>query len=119
MHTQTQTSKAIQPSIASVHSTTGVIAMSNQENYLDTAEKREPTIPRPSTADTHSNRRMDAQYYEESACFLELFEAGHFDEEVDTDIVWMGFIRNESGELELHAEFMYAANGESGWGWFI
>ena len=60
------------------------------------------------------------QHYDESCDFLCLFSADEFDEEVETDERWMGFVRNEQGLLELAAEYVYDGEGEdSGTGWWL
>jgi hypothetical protein len=51
---------------------------------------------------------------------MEMFEAGTFEEEVETDCVWMGFNRGDDGLLKLEAEFVYDAVGvDSGKGWYL
>lgn len=69
------------------------------------------------TRKTHAQMRSEAQYYEDSVEFMESFDGDSFDEEVNTDVCWMGFVRNEAGRLELVAEYVYGADGESGMGW--
>ena len=66
--------------------------------------------------------RAGAQHYNESCEFYGLFEAGSFDEEVQTDRGWMGFNRDEHGMLQLEAEYTYDEvdeGDESGWGWWL
>lgn len=68
---------------------------------------------------THAQLRAHAEHYAESCEFMGLFDARTFDEEVNTDVCWMGFVRDEQGELQLHAEFIYdAAGSDSGKGWY-
>ena len=63
------------------------------------------------------------QQFNNSIDFFELFDASSFDEEVMLRRQWLGYARNEAGELELQACFVYdKKDGEvqdSGWGWYI
>ena len=59
------------------------------------------------------------QHYDESCDFLGMFSADEFDEEVETDERWMGFVRNEQGLLELAAEYVYDEGEDSGTGWWL
>ena len=71
-------------------------------------------------AQAHSNARANALHYAQSVDFMGMFEAGTFEEEVETDCVWMGFNRGDDGLLELQAEFVYDAVGlDSGKGWYL
>lgn len=66
---------------------------------------------------THAQLRSSATYYARSCDFMCLFDADSFDEEVETDLYWQGFIRDESGMLQLVAEYIYSADGDSGHAW--
>ena len=69
---------------------------------------------------THAQQRKNAQHYERSCDFMCMFEADSFDEEVETDVAWMGFVRDDStGMLELAAEFVYDEGEDSGAGWWL
>lgn len=69
---------------------------------------------------THATQRANAQHYDESCEFFGLFEADSFDEEVETDVCWMGFVRDENNMLQLHAEYVYDdAQREAGRGWWL
>lgn len=69
---------------------------------------------------THGAQRETAQHYDESCEFMGLFEAASFDEEVETDVCWMGFVRDENGMLQLTAEYVFdAGQYDSGTGWYL
>lgn len=68
---------------------------------------------------THAEQRKNAQHYDESCDFLGMFEADSFDEEVETDVCWQGFVRDEAGMLQLTAEFVYDEGEDSGYGWWM
>ena len=69
---------------------------------------------------THAQQRATAQHYDESCEFMGLFEAGSFDEEVETNARWMGFVRDADGMLQLTAEYVYDDDAhEAGVGWWV
>lgn len=69
----------------------------------------------------HSVDRANAAHYDESVDFFEQFDSSTFDEQVETDLCWMGFVRNDqTGQLELAAEYIYDIAGDiagAGRGW--
>lgn len=68
----------------------------------------------------HFEQRKNAKHYEQSCDFLGMFDADSFDEEVETDAVWMGLVREEDGMLHVYAEYVYDGEGlDSGTGWWL
>ena len=65
----------------------------------------------------HKQQRANATHYTRSVDFFELFDISTFDEEVTTDVCWMGFVRDEDGMLQLAAEYIYDEDGDAGWAW--
>jgi hypothetical protein len=61
----------------------------------------------------------NVQQYADSGDFMELFEAGHFDEELEADGHWAGLVRDEGGTLQVVAEFVYDDNADSGCGYWL
>ena len=67
---------------------------------------------------THAQQRANAQHYDESCDFMGMCTGDDFDEQVETELVWMGFVRNDDGMLELVGEYIYDGAGlDSGMGW--
>jgi hypothetical protein len=60
----------------------------------------------------------NVQHYDESVQFMELFEAGHFDEELEADGRWAGLVRDEGGTLQVVAEFVWDEDADSGCGYW-
>ena len=64
--------------------------------------------------------RSKAQHYDESCEFMGMFEAGSFDEEVEDSTRWLGLTRDDTGILQVYAEFVYDdADKDSGIGWWL
>jgi hypothetical protein len=67
--------------------------------------------------------RANARHYDESCDFYGMMEAGTFDEEVQHADGWLGLIRDESGMLQVYAEYVNdavdATGNESGTGWWL
>jgi hypothetical protein len=69
--------------------------------------------------------RNEAQHYEEDCEFYGMFEAGSFDEEVTCDLYWVGLTRDESGMLQVEAEYRYdvaqldGVSNTAGKGWWL
>lgn len=67
----------------------------------------------------HFEQRKHAKHYAESCDFMGMFEADSFDEEVETDVMWLGLVRDENGVLQVYAEFVYDEGLDSGKGWWL
>ena len=66
--------------------------------------------------------RATAEHYDESCEFLGMMEADSFDEEVVHSRGWMGLNRDDSGLLQVYAEYVYDevdTGDESGTGWWL
>lgn len=67
----------------------------------------------------HFTMRKSAKHYERSCDFMGMFDGDSFDEEVETDAMWLGLVREEDGLLHVYAEFVYDEGKDSGYGWWL
>jgi hypothetical protein len=62
------------------------------------------------------------EHYAESVDFLGMFEAAHFDEELEAEGHWIGLIRDSGGMLQVVAEFVWegevTVGHDSGWAYY-
>ena len=66
-----------------------------------------------------TNANANAQHYEDSDEFFELFAEDTFDEERTTGSVWQGIVRGKKGKEEVFAQYTYDEGCEgSGVGWY-
>lgn len=71
----------------------------------------------------HLALRALAQCYACEADFFAQVDSMHFDEQVSTGVVWMGFVRDDAGTLRLAGEYKYDLTDDSdngqGTGWML